>query len=209
MFRTGICAALGTVLMVAAATALAQSYRCVGTNGRKYYGQTIPRQCLGVQVEQLSSQGIVIRRIDPPSSPEERAEKAAQDRAAKDLAEQKKEDASRTRALLATYTSEKDIDAARGRALVENEKAVKEIDDRIAQIKKRQEALANEMEFYTGRNKPPAKLEQDVRSAEIDLKAQTDLQAVKLKEIESINARYDEDKRMFREVTAGSAPARR
>jgi hypothetical protein len=205
MYRICTCTAVAAVLMAVSLSAQAQSFRCVGKDGKKYYGQTIPRQCLGVQVEQLSAQGIVVKRIDPPSSPEERAQKAAEEKAAKELAEQKKEDSRRARALLATYSSENDIDAARARALAENRNAMKEIDDRIAQIKKRQQALADEMEFYKGRNKPPAKLVQDVRSAEIDYKAQSDLQAVKQKEVESINARFDDDKRRFQELTTGAA----
>ena len=35
-------------------TAFAQSYRCVGTDGKKYYGSTIPPQCYGRPVEQIS-----------------------------------------------------------------------------------------------------------------------------------------------------------
>ena len=35
----------------------AQSYRCIGKDGKRYYGSTIPSACYGVPVEQLSPQG--------------------------------------------------------------------------------------------------------------------------------------------------------
>ena len=207
MFRTWIRTVFVAAVALAPLGADAQSYRCVGKDGKKYYGQTIPAQCAGVQVEQLSNQGVVVRRIEAAATDEQRAQKAAEEKAQKEREAQAKEDARRNRALLATYTSEKDIEAARARALSENEKALQEIEQRIAEIKKRQTALANEMEFYKGRNKPPAKLEQDVKSAENDYKLQQELLAGRKKEVEAINARYDADKRRFDEVTKGAAPA--
>jgi len=107
----------------------------------------------------------------------------------------------RNRALLATYTSEKDIDDARGRALAENRIAVKEIEARIAELKKRQVGYEKELEFYQGKAKPPGKLAEDIKNAEIDLSAHEELLAAKKKEVDSINARYDEDKRRYAELT--------
>src|SRR4051812_8724710 len=198
--RTGrlIIAALAAMPLAA----LAQSYRCTGKDGKKYYGSAVPPQCIGLPVEQLSSQGMVIRRFDPQASEHDRAAKeeaAAKKREADQLA---KEESRRNRALLATYTSEKDIEDARGRAMAENQKAMKEVEARIAEIRKRQTGLDKEMEFYKegapkataasdkgGKArpadkpkhaaKPPPKLLEDVKNAEIDLKAQENLLAAK------------------------------
>src|SRR5207302_8740034 len=41
------------------------TYRCVSKDGKKYYGSTLPQQCIGQPVEQLSTSGIVVRRISP------------------------------------------------------------------------------------------------------------------------------------------------
>ena len=49
------------------------------------------------------------------------------------------------------------------------------------------------------------KLEEDVKNAEIDLKAQLGLLEAKKKEVNSINAKYDEDKRRYLELTGGGA----
>jgi hypothetical protein len=130
-----------------------------------------------------------------------------------------KEERRRNNALLATYTSEKDIEDARERAIADNTKASKEVEGRIAEIKKRQAGYDKEMEFYSdapktdkagkGRPaaaaktgaKPPPKLLEDIHSAELDLKAQENLLAMRQKEVETINAKYDEDKKRFVELT--------
>ena len=156
-------------------------------------------------MEQLNAQGMVVKRFDAAASSAEREKKAAEDEERKKREAISKEEGRRNRALLATYTSEKDIDQARGRALKENEGAVKDIEGRIGSLKKRQDDLKKELEFYQGKNKPPAKLEQDVKSAEFDMKTQQDLLAAKKKEVDLINARYNDDKKRYNELTKGGA----
>ena len=43
--------------------AAAQSYRCVGKDGKKYYGQSVPPQCVGQSVEQLNAGGMVVKNV--------------------------------------------------------------------------------------------------------------------------------------------------
>lgn len=199
--KLAVLAALAAMLPLAAGAQ--SSYRCVGKDGKKYYGSTVPPACLGQPVEQLNSQGMVVKRFDAAASAAEREKKAAEDEERKKREAISKEEGRRNRALLATYTNEKDIDQARGRALKDNELAVKDIEARIGALKKRQDDLKKEMEFYQGKNKAPAKLEQDVKNAEFDLKTQQNLLAAKKKEVEQINARYDEDKKRYNELTKG------
>ena len=186
------------------------SFRCVGTDGKKYYGSTIPPQCIGQPVEQLNNQGMVIKRIDAAASAAEREKKAAEEEERKKREIISKEEGRRNRALLATYTSEKDIDAARARALKDNQGAVADIEKRIGGLKTRLAEQKKELDFYTGKNKPPAKLAQDIQSTEFDIHAQEDLLAAKKKEVEQINARYDDDKKRYAELTkgGGAAPAK-
>jgi hypothetical protein len=192
-------------LALAPFAAEAQSYRCTGKDGKKYYGQSVPPACIGMPVEQLNSQGMVTRRFDAAASAAEREKKAAEDEERKKREAVTKEEGRRNRALLATYTSEKDIDNARGRALKENEIAVKDIERRIDALKKRQEVLKKELDFYQGKNKPPAKLSDDIRNAEFDIKTQEGLLATKVKEVALINSRYDDDKKRYTELTKGAA----
>lgn len=198
-----ILALLTAALTLLPLAADAQSYRCVGKDGKKYYGQSLPPQCLGQPAEQLNAQGRVIKRIDPHASEAERAKKEVDeaDRRKRDAVS--KEEGRRNRALLATYTSENDIEQARARALKENEAAIADIERRIVALKKRQADLTKELDFYQGKNKPPAKLEQDIKNAAFDLKTQEELMAGKKKDVESINARYNDDKKRYNELTKG------
>ena len=200
MLRTALIIAITALPMAAAA----QTYRCVGKDGKKYYGQSVPPQCLGMPVEQLNAQGMVTRRFDAAASAAEREKKAAEDEERKKREAVTKEEGRRSRALLATYTSEQEIENARVRALQENQIAVKDVEGKIALIRKRHGDLAKELDFYQGKNKPPAKLEQDIKNAEIDLKAQEGLLASKKKEVDSINVKYDEDKKRYIELTKGA-----
>jgi hypothetical protein len=184
------------------------SYRCVGTDGKKYYGQSIPPACLGQPVEQLNAQGMVIKRIDAAASAAERAQKVADEEERKKREAVTKEEGRRNRALLATYTNEKDIDQARARALKDNEGAVKDIEKRIGGLKARLAEQKKELDFFSGKNKPPAKLSNDIRNTEFDIKTQEELMATKKKEVDQINARYDEDKKRYNDLTKGAAASK-
>ncbi len=201
MLRSTPCAALAALALAAIPFSVAaQSYRCVGKDGKKYYGQTIPPQCYGQPVEQLDKQGIVMRRIETQSA-EARAMKKAEEKKKIEQAAADREESRRNRALLATYSSEKDIDEARNRALAENQQAMKDVTRRLDEIKKRQAQLAGEMEFYKGKNQPPVKLQNEANSAQVDFDAQQNLLEVKKKEVDAINAKYDQDKKRYAALT--------
>lgn len=199
-------AVLGAAVLAASALtpAAAQNltYRCTGADGKRYYSSAMPRQCIGRVVEELSPQGTVLRRIDPRADEKAQADKEAA--LAKKRAEEaaQREERRRNQALLATYTSEKDIDEARARALAENRKAILDVESRIETARKRRAGYDKELEFYKGNAKPPVKLSEDIQNAEVEIKANQELLAVKKKEVAQINARYDEDKKRYRELTA-------
>jgi chromosome segregation ATPase len=177
-------AAIAIAIFALPLAALAQSYRCVGTDGKKYYGSSVPPQCLGRPVEELNAQGMVMKKFDAAASADERAKKDAEDADRKKREALAKEQGRKDNALLASYTSEKDIEAARGRALEGVQKATAEVEERIAALKKRRAAP-----------------NQDVKTIDIDLKAQEGLLAAKRKEMDSINAKYDDDKKRYIEIT--------
>jgi len=197
------CSALGALPLLAQA----QSYRCTGTDGKRYYGQTIPRPCIGQVVEQLNPQGMVIRRIEPRSSVDDREAKAAEEKKQREEELARREELRRNRALLATYTSVDEIEDARVRALEGNSRAIKDANQRIAEIKARQDELSKEIATYE--SKPvPAELKREAENARFNLEAQEGLRDAKLKEAQAINARYDEDRRRYLELTQPKAKAK-
>jgi hypothetical protein len=188
-----------------------RSYRCVTKGGRRYYGSTIPPQCQGEPVEALSAQGTPLFRIDPPLTAEQRAAKEAEEQKAA-AAEQAKRDAEaaarvqarRDQALLQTYASEQDIEMVRQRAIRDNQVAMSQVQARIAQLRQRQERLQKEGAKYKDAAEVPEKFQQDVRAVAYDLSLQEQLLASREREAAAINAKYDEEKRKYHELTRGA-----
>ncbi len=176
------------------------TYRCTGKDGKKYYGSAIPSQCYGQPLELLNNRGLVVKRIDPEGDEKAKAEKEAALAKQKEEGAAAREETRRNRALLATYTSERDIEDQRARALKDNQRSMSEVEGKIEALRKKRAGYDKEAEFYKGKDLPP-KLAEDMANADIDLKAQEDLLNAKKKEVVSINARYDEDKRRYRELT--------
>ena len=196
--------ALTLILLALPLVAGAQSYRCVGKDGKKYYGQSVPPQCVGMPVEQLNAQGMVVKRFDAHATAAERSKKEAEEEERKKREAISKEEGRRTRALLATYTSEKDIEQARGRALKENELAVKDIQQRIGTLRAKLADAQKEIKESAAKKQPTGKLEQSVTNIDFDIKTQEQLLATKKREVELINARYDDDKKRYIELTKGT-----
>jgi hypothetical protein len=184
------------------------TYRCVGKDGKKYYGQTIPQACFGQPLELINKQGLVVKRIDPEGEEKARLAKEAEEEKKRELESARKDEMRRNRALLATYTSEKDIEDLRNRDLREHQKGLQEVEKRIQDIKRRQAQFQKELALFkeSGKGTPPARLQEEIVNAEIDLKAQQSLLEAKKKEAQHINARYDEDKRRYQEAIGKRKP---
>lgn len=188
------------LLALAAAPASAKTYKCKDDKGKTYYTDRPPAQCLGKDIEELSKRGTVVNRQEAALTPEQIAEREADEKREKEEQLAAKELRRKNRALLTTYESEKDIDDSRERALKQVELASKEIEKRIAAAEKRSKQLEAEKEFYL--KKPmPKKIKDNIRNNELELKTQQNALAGKQKEIDEINAKYDEDKRRYLELT--------
>jgi len=202
----GAAALLAVATLFSAGAALAQGrmYKCTDAKGKTYYTQMPPTECLGRASEELSKSGTVVRKNEGQLTPEQQAQREAERK--KKLEEDKlaQEEKRKNTALLNTYSSEKDIEDARTRAIRDNDAAIKETEKKIAEGLKRQKDLDSEKEFYA-KKAPPAKLEQDVKENQMDLKNQQNLLEVKKKQVADINAKYDEDKRRYLELTKGTA----
>jgi hypothetical protein len=195
------------LLALAAAPTSAQQrlFKCKDGKGRTYYTQTPPTECLGKEMEELSRQGTVVKKREAAQTQEQITAREAEEKRKKVDESAAKEQSRKNQALLNTYSSEKDVDDGRQRALKQAELATKEIEKRAALAQQRAKDLATEKEFYA--KKPiPKKLQDDLKNNEIDIKAQQDALAAKKKELGEINAKYDEDKRRYVELTTGAKP---
>lgn len=188
------------------ASALAQPapqrmYKCTDARGKVYYTQVPPPECLGRDTQELNKSGSVIKKTERAPTPTEVQAREAEKKKKTEEAEKSREERRKNTALLNTYSSEKDIEDARARALKEAQTAIEDTEKHIAGAQKRQKALEGEKEFYV--KKPmPAKLKQEISNVDIEIKNQTTLLDAKKKEISVVNAKYDEDKRRYIELTA-------
>jgi hypothetical protein len=179
------------------------TYRCVGNDGKKYYGQTLPQQCLGRPVELINKQGLVVKRIDHEGDEKARLAKEAEAEKQRELELAAKDAQRRHRALLATYSNEKEIEDARTRDLREHQRQVRDVQDKIDAIKKRQQQFQAELALFKGADGDgPTRLKQEIVNANIDLRAQQTLLDAKKKDAVGINARYDEDRKRYAEAIA-------
>ncbi len=188
-----------------AGLACAQSktmYRWVDEKGKVHFTDRPPAEAAGRPSETLTRQGQVLKKSEGAITPEQEAAREAEKKKAREEELAAREERRKNMALLNTYPSEKEIDEARARVLKQGDEAIKATEKRVDAARKRQVDYEKEKEFYL--KKPmPAKLQQDIQNNELELKNQQGLLGVKKKELDTINARYDEDKRRYIELTRG------
>jgi len=194
-----------SALAAAPVAAQQRMYKCVDAKGKTYYTQLPPPECLGRDTQELNKAGM-LKKSERPVPPADLQAREAERKKKLEEDDKGKEESRKNAALLATYPSEKEIEDARARALKEAQVAIADTEKRVANAHKRSKDLESEKEFFV--KKPlPAKLKQEITSNEIDIKNQTQLLEAKKKEISTINAKYDDDKRRYIELTSKAAPS--
>jgi hypothetical protein len=196
-------------LALAAAPGAQAAFKCKDEKGITHIGDTPPAACANVVMYEVTPSGTVLRKIDPTPSgdqlkarQEEAIRKAEADKAA---AEQRRKD----RALLATYSSEKDVDTSRDMNLKPIEGRIKSAKDRMAAVDKRQKELEAEMEFYQAGKKKGA----DAKAVKPPPQLVADLERIKSekvtleksvvgyeKEMQEVRDRYEADKHRWVEL---------
>jgi len=189
--------AIATALAAVPLASEADTYRCIAKDGKRYYGSIIPAECQGRAVELLSAQGVVVRRIDPEGAEKERLAKEASQARRRQEESAARETLRRNQAILATYSSEKDIEDARARALTEHAKATQLVENRLDSLRSQHAGYEKDLESYKGKGEPPSILRENLKVVETDLEAQQQLLDLRKREFEAINARYDDDKKRY------------
>jgi hypothetical protein len=189
---------LVAALLAAPLAAGAQSFRCTGKDGRQYYGSMIPAPCVGQPVEQLNTQGMVIKRLHPEDDGKAREAQEAKETRKREARDSRRRDL----ALLATYASQAEIEAARQRALQDNRDARSFIEEHIESIRRRRNEYQAEAETYQADDEaPPAGLAEDIHRIEARLHAQERALQGRLREADEINDRFDEYRKRYAELT--------
>jgi hypothetical protein len=194
-------------VLLAAATAwcvphaLAATYKWVDEKGTVHYSDKIPPEAVNRGNVELDKNGIPIRRTAPPLTPEERKALADEARRQQELAQERELIERRNRALLSTYTAEAEIDLARSRALSTIAAQIQSATAYSATLAKRKEELEARKAALGERPMPPV-MENEFTTLDTELAKQAALIAAKEKESAVVNARYDTDKKRWKELRA-------
>lgn len=174
-------------------------------------GDKVPPEYLDSGTKELNKRGVTVRQSDAALTPEQRqAQQAELER--KQAEEQKKTEQRRhDKALLDTFSDEKEIELKRGRDVQLMESNIESLQTNLKNANDRQADSRARIAQYTKRKEAvPAPVQDEFDRSESD-KAKIQKQIdQKRKEIKELHQRYDELKARFRELkggTAASAPA--
>ena len=99
-------------------------------------------------------------------------------------------------ALTDTYANVDDIESMRKRSLDEINRSIKNAEARIAEIRALRKKFENEAEFYK-KKKLPAEVEKGLSDADFEIKGQETIIESRKKEIDTVQAKYDDDRKRF------------
>jgi len=174
----------------------------VDERGVTHYGDTIPPQYVNQGSTEMSPQGIVVKKNERAMTLEER-KALEEERVRQQEAQQKDmEQQRRDKALLNTYTSEKEIDLARDRNMQQAEVQTKSAELRLKQVDERLARLRRQAEGASKSGKPvPADLQQDIADAERETQHLRESIQQKKKDMDAIRLKFETDKQRFRDLT--------
>lgn len=182
------------------AAAAGTLFCCADESGKQVCGDILPQACYGRAYRELGESGRTTRHVEAPLTAEQRALRAAEEVRRKADEEVLREQKRKDRALLDTYGTEKDIETLRHRAEQDVNLSIKAAQDKIAEAHKKREKLENEAEFYK-KKQLPAEVEKGMRDVDYEIKAQESVIESKKKDLETIRAKFDEDRRRFLELS--------
>jgi len=201
---TGLLAAAVTALALLAhpGVARAATYKWVDEKGVIHYTDHMPPEAVNKGTAELNKQGVTVKKTDPALTPEQRRAKEEEEARQRQLVQQQEAAAKRDRALLSSYTTEGEIDLARNRSLRTIESVVQSSKAYTEQLTRRKVELEAKKKTEFAAKPMPAAMERELDSTNEELAKQGDLLALKQKEVVAVNAKYDADKKRWRELVA-------
>lgn len=202
---------LALTLALLAGTADAQSgsdkkklYRWVDKNGQVHYGDSIPPEYAEQDRDILNRHGIPVGHEEGTVTPDEARAKAAADKAAKTIQDQKNRD----RTLLQTYQSVEEIEVLRDRRLELVDAQLTIYEQTLTSLRAKRSQLEKQASRYLPRNKEPVAqplpegLALDIGRATTDIGTQQQNLVAKRLERDTIHAKFGADIKRFKELRA-------
>ena len=192
--------AISGVVMTVPVLAASTMFCCFDDRGKQTCGDILPSACYGRAYREISQSGLTVRAVEAPLTAEQKALRAAEERKRQEEEAAQREKRRMDAALLQTYATLDDIEFMRKRAEADVFKAIEAAETKISDARKTRRKFEEEAEFYKKKALPPD-IDKGLKNADFEINAQQNLIDVKKKELETIKAKYDEDRRRFIEVT--------
>lgn len=176
---------------------------CCDVDGKRTCGDPPPIQCDN-RAKTVFNKGGVAKEVEAPLTAQQRAALDAEAARKKEEEKQAAEQARRDRALLDSYSNEKEVDAARDRSIADIEKNAEQAKNRLESAQAKQQKLEQEKEFY--QKKPlPAHLKKQLEDNEREIATQQKALAQKDVDIAAVRERFAADKQRYLQLS-GKAP---
>jgi uncharacterized protein DUF4124 len=188
----------------AATDAKQKLYRWIDKNGQVHYGDSIPPEYAEQDRDVLNRQGVAIGREEGLITPEEARAKAAADKAAKDIQNQKQRD----RTLLQVYQSVEEIEVLRDRRLELIEAQLTIQEQSLANLRAKHALFEKQASRFQPRSKEPdalilpEELGLDLQRSTSDIGTQQQNLEKKRLERETIRTTFGADIKRFKELKA-------
>jgi hypothetical protein len=189
------------MLLVSFPAVAGKVYSWVDEHGKTHFGNTVPPQYAQQGNVEINQKGVVVGKTAPALTPAQR--KAKEDELAQQKEEEKKvlEQKRRDAALLNTYTTEKEIDLVRDRNLQQGGLQLQSMELRAKQIQPRLDQIRKRVDARVSKKKPlPPDLQQELDEAEKEMRRLQEMSQRKRVEMDAIRARFEDDKKRFREL---------
>lgn len=168
---------------------------CCDVDGKRTCGDPPPSQC-DMRAKTVYTKGGVAKVVEAPLTAEQRAARAAEATRQKENELKAAEQARKDRALLDSYSSEKEIDVARDRSIADIEKNAEQAKNRLESARDKQKKLAQEKEFYQ-RKTVSGQLMKQIEDNEAEIATQTKALEQKDVDIATTRERYETDKQRY------------
>jgi hypothetical protein len=190
------------LILLASFPAMAEKlYSWVDEHGKTHYGNVVPPEYAQQGNAELNQRGAVVKKTAPALTPEQR--KAKEDELAQQKVDElkKQEQKRRDKALLNTYTTEKEIDLVRDRNLQQGELQLQSMTLRAKQIQPRLDQARKRANDLAAKKTPlPLDLQQELEESGKEMLHLQEMIKQKSKEMDVIRAKFEDDKKRFREL---------
>jgi hypothetical protein len=172
--------------------------------GKTECGDSIPKESSDAAVRELNKRGVTVKQTDAALTPEQKQAQQAELERKKADDIKREETRRRDKALMDTFSNEKEIDLKRNRDVQLVESNIETLQGNIKNMNERIAIARARIDQSTKDKRPvPVQAQDDFDRATAEKTKTENLIAQKRKDITALHQQYDDLKKRFAELTAG------